>query len=99
MAIVSCALKCNISWKNIVSGFPKYEISNKIVCLNIISIVSYAIFKDNSNCKFNNLSFKEVNIKLIVKYNLIFYQDIISGSKDNALVNTLIKMVIELLGD
>jgi hypothetical protein len=98
--IVSYALKCNISWKNIVCGFPKYEITNKIVCLNIIiSIVSYAIFKENSNCKFNNLSFKEVNLKLKVKYNLIFYQDIISGSKDNALLNTLIKMVIELLSD
>ena len=43
----------------------------------IISVIAYAIFKDNSKCKFNMLDYNNVNILSSVKDNLIYYRYIL----------------------
>ena len=60
--IISNVLKVNISWKNIVCGFPKYSTSKKTILINyIFTIVSYTIFKENSYCKFNDKRYEYVD--------------------------------------
>ena len=49
---VSSFLKCDITWKTIVCGFPKYSSSTKIDCMNyIISCIAYSVYKVNNICK------------------------------------------------
>ena len=58
---VSEILKINITWKNIVCGFISADISDYIKCLNhIISVIVYAIYKENSFCKYE--CYKSKNI-------------------------------------
>ena len=76
--MISGELNINISWKNIVCGFIMYDPSPRIILLNyIISIVCYAIFKENSHCKFDKLCYKDTNINIIVKENLMYYEKIL----------------------
>ena len=53
---ISIVLSFNVSWKHLVCGFILRENSNKIIFYNLVlSIIIYAIFKQNSKCKINNL--------------------------------------------
>ena len=71
---ISDILKCNITWKQIVVGFPSCEDSDKIRCFNvIITIIAYAIFKENSHCKYENKNYAVSNITRVVKHNLREY--------------------------
>ena len=57
-------LGCDITWKTIVCGFPKYQPSVKISSINyIIGIICYSIFKLNMYCKFNGVNYKFANVK------------------------------------
>lgn len=70
---ISNVLKCNISWKLIVCGFPKYEINEKVSSINyIIGIICYNIFKQNSYCKFNNVNYKYLRLKKIILEDISF---------------------------
>ena len=84
---VSNILKCNISWKTIVCGFPLYDLTDKITSVNfIVSLVVYTIFKENSYCKFNKRSYNDVNLRLMLKRNLVYYNDILKDSKGNEML-------------
>ena len=73
-SLISFALNCNITWKNIVCGWPSYVIDNKILCYNlIISIVSNTIFRTNSKCKFDMRNYGTVNIKRNVCETIYYY--------------------------
>ena len=79
--IISYVLKIDISWKNIVCGFPKYITNKKTVLMNyIFTIVSYAIFKENSYCKFNDKRYEHVDMKQRIKQNLLYYKNILAKS-------------------
>ena len=95
--IVSNHLKCNIKWKNIVVGYICANISAKICIYNyIISIVSYAIFKTNSWCKFEQKSYKNVNISYKIKANIRWYCNMLSENNevsDNLLSNICMKLI------
>ena len=68
---ISEYIKCNISWKTIVCGFPMYPISNKIESINfIVILLPYVIFKENSYCKFNEKLYINVDIKSRIKENI-----------------------------
>ena len=74
---MSNSLKIELSWKNIVCGFPKYSMctSKKINVINvIISVIAYAIFKENSYCKFEHKNYSNVNLCERVKQNLVYYK-------------------------
>ena len=45
------------------------------------SIIVYAICKENSYCKFIELKYGQVNLKAIVKQNIMYY-DIVLGHVD-----------------
>ena len=65
-------MKCNVSWKNIIVGFPTCDITQKIGTLTyIICIIAYSIFKVNSKFKGNDYS--AVDIKYKVKQDLLWY--------------------------
>ena len=74
---ISFILKCNISWKNIVCGWPLYDNHSKILSYNfIITIVCCAIFRLNSKCKFNSEDYSAVplNRDICKIYIYIFLQ-------------------------
>ena len=72
---VSQILLYCIKWKDIVIGVPDYNCtSSKINFYNIIiTIVTYAIFKENSHCKFNDTSYVNVDLKHAILRNVLFY--------------------------
>ena len=58
---VSTVINVNLIWKHIICGFPKFEVTNQITCINdIISTLAYAIFKENSSCKFNKRNYRKL---------------------------------------
>ena len=61
----------NITWKVLVCGFIQRDCTKKLEFYNLIlSLVMYSIFKQNSKCKFENISYKDSNIKQKVKLDL-----------------------------
>ena len=62
--LFSLAVNCSISWKHLVCGWPSYDNTRKIWCLNIlISIIAYSIFRLNSKCKFDKIKYGQIAIK------------------------------------
>ena len=71
---ISNVLNVNVRWKQIVCGFINCDQTIHISFINyVITIVAYAIFKENSYCKFNSSSYKESNLLLCVKQNIQYY--------------------------
>ena len=71
---LSNIIKCDITWKHVVCGFPSYKNTTNIKCLNyMICITAYAIFKANSKCKFDGVCYKNINLHCKVKNTLIYY--------------------------
>ena len=68
--LISDTLKCNITWKNVVCGWPAYEHTPKIKTYNVIlSIVAMAMFKANSHCKFENKNYGNIDMRhKIIEY-------------------------------
>ena len=61
--------------ENIPCGFTTSEISDKIKLYNlIISIVSYVIFKENSKCKFDDVPYNRVNLRMRIKQMMTHYR-------------------------
>ena len=90
----SVKLKCNITWKNIVCGWPSSTPSSKINCLNmILAVVTYAIFKENSYCKFNNCVYTHNNIERKIKENLLYYDVIMKQTTKNQLFEYYVKII------
>ena len=89
---ISRILKFQITWKNIVCGFPKYLESSKAIDEYniIISIVTYAIFLQNSMCKFNEKANNVTGIKQRIKQLLILNE--IRGGKLNLMCKLSDKM-------
>ena len=74
---ISSCIKCNIDWKTITCGFPGYTTCNKLFSINfVIAVVAYAIFKENSYCKFNEKKYANVNLNVRLKDNMIYYKTI-----------------------
>ena len=77
-------------------GFPSYDISRKICGLNyILIIIAYAIFKENSRCKFDMKSYKDSNLSNIVKENLKYY-DMLLQHKGDKCINIMLNSKIYL---
>jgi len=72
---VSKIVNTEIKWENIVVGMITSDCDNssKSFVNVLISIVAYALFKENSHCKFGNLDFKKVNLKEAAQRNIMFY--------------------------
>ena len=95
---VSSILRVNVTWKNVVCGFINVDITPKIRCLNyIFSIIVYAIFKENSYCKFNNTSYGNSNLRAYVKQNIIYYKLVLnvvdSSTKRFNMIDDVIKSI------
>ena len=74
---VSDILNTNISWKEIVCGYPSCDISGKIKCYNfVIGLIAYIIFRENSLSKFDNSNYCNVDIKRQVVEKLKFYVEV-----------------------
>ena len=74
---VGTALNVNISWKQIVCAFSADCISEESNVYNhVISTVSYAIFKENSFCKFNKINYASIDLMTSIKKQLFYYKDI-----------------------
>ena len=76
--VISQILLYSIKWKDIVIGIPDYNCrSEKINFYNIIiSVVAYAIFKENSHSKFNETSYANINLKHAILRNVLFYGNV-----------------------
>ena len=95
---ISSSVNVNITWKHIVCGFPSYEPSTKIQSINyMISIVTYAIFKENSYCKFKELKYGQVNLKAVVKQNIMYYDIVLKNVDPKIQIAVLCKCVCEKL--
>lgn len=93
---ISEYIKCNISWKTIVCGFPMYPISNKIESINfIVTLLSYVIFKENSYCKFNEKSYINVNIKSRIKENIFYYRRVLEDISGNNILYQYMNNITE----
>ena len=97
--VIANVLKIDIKWKNIVCGFPKYEQSTgSLAAINyILSIVAYAIFKENSYTKFQKKPYNEVNIAIKVKMNLISYKLILHETFCGNVMESVFEKVIEAI--
>ena len=77
-------LKFEIKWKCIVIGMPKYKCSTLTMFYNLLfSIIAYAIFKENSHCKFAGIDYNSVDLKNAVIRNLLFYDSLYKSSTIN----------------
>lgn len=75
--IISNQIGHDIGWKELIIGFEKKDESE----LNhVFSIVLYSIFKENSHCKYELSSFKDVDLKKSVEQNLAMYRKILENS-------------------
>ena len=80
--LVSLAVGFHIKWKHLVCGFLTCDSCDKIIFYNLIfTIIMYAIFKENSRAKFEQLNYKDIKIKYAVKRNLICYRNVINVLK------------------
>ena len=82
---ISKIISMKVLWKHIVCGLPYYDQTEKITAYNlIISIVAYAIFKENSRCKFENTDYNRINVIRKIKDNISYYlnyNNILEGKK------------------
>ena len=93
------SILCNVSlsWKHIVCGFPKYSDTTKIAGLNyVFAIVIYAIFKENSYCKWNNKDYQRLPVKLRIKENLVYYRSILKHIDQNVAGHQLLENISNL---
>ena len=89
-------INVNITWKNIVCGYPCYDNDTKIRVLNnVISIVAYSIFKCNSRCKFEKLDYKKADLMLKIRIELKIYEKLLSVVDYNVSANTTFKTLCE----
>ena len=96
--IISEVANVNIKWKQILCGYPSYHVSKQITCLNYLtSIVIYAIFKVNSRCKFDKKSYRNVNLKDIVKQNIMYYTYILQQCNVNIEIRKLFVKICDKL--
>ena len=94
---ISTLLGFNIKWKHIVCGYPGYDITKKISLYNyILVIISYAIFKVNSKCKFEKRDYGIINVKHIIKDNLLYY-DCICKLEDRFMNSNMISEIAQHL--
>ena len=71
---ISNILDFNVKWKTIVCGYIEYTVTDKIFAHNfILSIIAFAIFKENSNCKFYKKVLRTENIIASIKKYLSSY--------------------------
>ena len=76
---VSDILNVNISWKQIVCGFPCYELKSKVNVLNyLFTIISYAIFKQTAMCRNENLNYGHCNLVIKIRAELKWYVKILN---------------------
>ena len=79
---VSKTLKFEISWKVLVCGFIDRDITEKLEFLNlIITILMYSIFKQNSMCKFDQVSYATKNVQENMRLYLCYYKNILQCTK------------------
>ena len=94
---ISKCINCNISWKNIVCGWPNYTRSNKIKAYNvIISTVAYAIFKVNSNCKFQGTNYSNVHLTNYICEYLLYCINALSDITRKPLIKMYVKRITDI---
>ena len=94
---VSICLKCNISWKTIVCGFPNYDTSEKLYTVNlIVSIISRTIFRMNLYCKFENQNYRVINLKSAIIKTLVCNKSILT-QKNNVLATFYVENIMKRL--
>ena len=71
-------LQMNIRWKTLICGFIMRDLTPKLEFYNLIlTLVMYAIFRQNSKCKFEKTSYMSLNLKLEVKKYLQYYKNLL----------------------
>ena len=61
--IVSLCLGMDVRWKQTVIVFPLCHDSNKVIMYNnLLTTVAYSIFKTNMYCKYNIMSYSNIDI-------------------------------------
>ena len=89
--MISTILGFNIKWKHVICGFPGSEFTTKIKMLNqVITICSYAIFKENSKCKFENRSYKDICILNVIKRNFALYSIVL---RENNILRNIVNIL------
>ena len=65
---ISNVVNVNITWKQIICGFPMFVQTQRFMYINfVITATAYAIFKKKSYCKFNKMNYAMINLKYYVK--------------------------------
>lgn len=82
-------LDFEITWEHIVIGRNGSE-ENVFINNFLLSVVAYAIFKENSHCKFSEKNYAQVDISSAILRNINFYKALLS--------NDLNKKISDLFG-
>ena len=78
---ISRVLGINVSWKTLVCGFIKRELTEKLKFYNLVlTLIMYGIFKQNSRCKFEKQSYANVNVSYEVKLYLAYFKVILEAT-------------------
>ena len=95
---ISTILKMDIRWKNLLCGFIKRDLTPKIEFYNLIfTIVMYAIFRQNSKCKFEKSDYRKWNLKLEVKTYLEHYRSILELTAYGIYSSKILNDIIDAL--
>ena len=99
--VISSAIKVNINWKNIVCGYIMCENSDKVQLLNLLySIITYAVFKNNNNSKFEKKCYATIDVQKSVKKNIAYYRKVLLCQGrviENSWQDKMFENIIEVL--
>ena len=96
--LISMSAGIQISWKVIVCGWPGYQNSEKLQCLNmIIVMISYGLFKINSKCKFDGLDYSTIDVNKVALETLLYYRSMSNFSFMSKMLIMFIERIIDIL--
>ena len=92
------SLGTEAKWKFVMCGFIQREESKKIEFLNlIVSKIVYSIFRLNSKCKSDLVSYKDQDVESSVKMNLVHLMESLKISKHGLYSSGILKKCIASL--
>ena len=95
---ISSVLNLKVTWKVLVCGFIQKHHSKKIDFINmILSCIVYSIFKKNSNSKFENKNYKDIDMIQVVKLDLCYYKQLLRCTNYGIYSNVIFDSVINIL--
>ena len=96
---ISSIINLTVQWKHIVTGLYNYKSNSiKIQFYNLlISMIVYAVLRENSHCKLSGLDYETVELKEVIELNVTFYSYIVCYKNENVSMKTMFSTFIRML--